>query len=118
MDKKVFVLDTNVILHDSRAIYSFKEHDVCIPLEVIEEIDHFKKGLEVINFNAREFAKIIDSFSSELLFDGGASLGKGLGKIRIKITFTLGRFRPKILSPLQLLHLLRPGRVPRRQNPR
>ena len=85
MERKIFVLDTNVILHDSRAIYSFKEHDVCIPLEVIEEVDHFKKGLEVINFNAREFSKIIDGFSSELLFDGGATLGKNLGKIRIVI---------------------------------
>lgn len=85
MEQKIFVLDTNVILHDSRAIYSFKEHSVCIPLEVIEEIDHFKKGLEVINFNAREFAKIIDSFRSDLLFDGGAELGKGLGLIRIII---------------------------------
>lgn len=85
MGKKIFVLDTNVVLHDSRAIYSFKEHDVCIPLEVIEELDHFKKGLEVVNFNAREFSKTIDGFSSELLFDGGAPLGKNLGKIRIVI---------------------------------
>lgn len=86
MEKKIFVLDTNVLLHDSRAIYSFKEHDICIPLEVIEELDHFKKGVEMINYNAREFSKTIDKFSPELLFDGGAPLGKNLGKIRIIIT--------------------------------
>ena len=42
--KKTFVLDTNVILHDSTCIYQFDEHDIVIPITVIEELDRFKKG--------------------------------------------------------------------------
>lgn len=98
MGKKTFVLDTNVILHDSRAIYSFKEHDVCVPLEVIGELDKFKKGQDVKNFNAREFIRIINVFPRKELFNGGALLSKytkkglvknpsqNLGKIRLIIT--------------------------------
>ena len=49
---KVFILDTNVILHDSYFIHQFKENDIVIPLTVIEELDHFKRGSQVINLNA------------------------------------------------------------------
>ena len=52
--KKIFVLDTNVVLHDSSCIYQFEEHDVVIPVTVLEELDSFKKGNESINFHARE----------------------------------------------------------------
>lgn len=41
--KKIFVLDTNVILHDSACIYQFGDHDIIIPITVIEELDRFKK---------------------------------------------------------------------------
>ncbi len=53
---KTFILDTNVILHDASSIQQFQENDVVIPLSVIEELDHFKRGSQVINLNAREFA--------------------------------------------------------------
>lgn len=43
--KKNFVLDTNVILHDYRCIYNFEENDIYIPIVVLEELDHFKKGM-------------------------------------------------------------------------
>ncbi|MEG1763155.1 MAG: PIN domain-containing protein, partial [Bacteroidales bacterium] len=49
---KIFVLDTNVILHDAQSIYNFQENDIYIPIVVLEELDHFKKGNEQINFNA------------------------------------------------------------------
>jgi PhoH-like ATPase len=83
---KIFVLDTNVILHDATCIHQFQENDVVIPLAVIEEIDHFKRGSQVINFNAREFARTLDSITGNALFNGGISLGKGKGKVRIAIT--------------------------------
>ncbi|KUG25348.1 putative atpase [hydrocarbon metagenome] len=57
-----------------------------IPLAVIEEIDHFKRGSQVININAREFARTLDSITGSALFNGGISLGKGKGKVRIVIT--------------------------------
>ena len=59
-DKKIFVLDTSVILHDFNAILSFQEHDVAIPITVLEEIDNFKKGNDVKNFNARQFIRVMD----------------------------------------------------------
>ncbi len=83
---KTFILDTNVILHDATCIHQFQENDIVIPLVVIEEIDHFKRGSQVINFNAREFARTLDSITGNALFNGGISLGKGKGKVRIAIT--------------------------------
>ncbi len=83
---KTFILDTNVILHDASCIHQFQENDIVIPLTVIEEIDHFKRGSQVINFNAREFARTLDSITGNGLFNGGVSLGKGKGTVRIAIT--------------------------------
>ncbi len=83
---KTFILDTNVILHDSTCIYQFKEHNIVIPLTVIEELDHFKRGSQVINLNAREFARTLDSLSGNALFSGGIPIGKGRGKVQIAIS--------------------------------
>jgi PhoH-like ATPase len=83
---KTFVLDTNVILHDATCIHHFKENDIVIPLTVIEELDHFKRGSQVINLNAREFARTLDSLTGSALFDKGISLGKGRGKVQIAIS--------------------------------
>lgn len=81
--KKVFVLDTNVILHDSSCIEHFQEHDVVLPITVLEELDNFKKGNESINFHAREFVRKLDSLSGENLFDKGIQIGQGRGRVRI-----------------------------------
>jgi PhoH-like ATPase len=83
---KTFVLDTNVILHDPSCINQFEENDIVIPITVIEEIDHFKRGSQVINLNAREFVRTLDSLTGKLLFNGGVPLGKGKGKVRIVIS--------------------------------
>ena len=50
--RKIFVLDTSVILYDATAIYNFEEHDVAVPITVLEELDHFKKGDNVVNLQA------------------------------------------------------------------
>lgn len=81
--KKLFVLDTNVLLHDHRCIYNFQENDIVIPLVVIEELDHFKKGNETINYHAREFARELDRLSNGPLFEAGVSLGDGKGTLRV-----------------------------------
>ncbi|MEL6820676.1 MAG: PhoH family protein [Calditrichota bacterium] len=83
MPKKLFVLDTNVILHDYNCLQNFDEHDIAIPITVLEEIDHFKKGKDQIHYNAREFIRTLDGLSGDKLVNGGANLGKGKGKIRI-----------------------------------
>lgn len=83
---KTFILDTNVILHDASSINMFQENDVIVPLTVIEELDHFKRGSQVINLNAREFARTLDSMTGSALFNGGISMGKNRGKLRIAIS--------------------------------
>ncbi len=62
-NKKIFVLDTSVIIYDHNAIQSFQEHDVAIPITVLEELDNFKKGNDTKNFSAREFIRMIDALS-------------------------------------------------------
>jgi len=62
--KKIFVLDTSVILYNHNAINSFEDNDVVIPITVLEELDNFKKGNETKNFEAREFIRIMDRLST------------------------------------------------------
>ena len=88
---KTFILDTNVILHDPTCIHQFQENNIVIPLAVIGEIDHFKRGSNVINLNAREFTRTLDSITGNAIFNGGVSLGKGKGKVRIVITKGLSK---------------------------
>ncbi len=88
---KTFVLDTNVILHDPTCINHFQENNIIIPLSVIEELDHFKRGNQVINLNAREFARTLDSITGNDIFNGGVSLGRGKGKVRVVITKGLSK---------------------------
>ncbi|HEX8547752.1 MAG TPA: PIN domain-containing protein, partial [Cytophagaceae bacterium] len=64
-EKKIFVLDTSVILYDHNAVKSFQEHDVAIPITVLEELDNFKKGNDTKNFEAREFIRFLDDLSGE-----------------------------------------------------
>jgi PhoH-like ATPase len=61
--KKIFVLDTSVILHDHNSINCFDEHDVAIPITVLEELDNFKIGNDTKNFSCREFIRILDKLS-------------------------------------------------------
>ncbi len=81
--KKNFILDTNVILHDYKCLDNFEENDVYIPFVVLEELDNFKKGSEQINFNARSFVRELDDLTDDDLFEKGAELGVGRGKLYI-----------------------------------
>ena len=63
--RKIFVLDTSVVLYDHNALVNFEEHDVAIPITVLEELDRFKKGNNVINLNAREFIRRLDGLSRD-----------------------------------------------------
>ncbi|MDR0282461.1 MAG: hypothetical protein LBI53_04060 [Candidatus Peribacteria bacterium] len=84
-EKKVFVLDTNVLLHDPECCKNFQEHDIVIPIYVLEEIDRFKKGTDIINMNARHFSQFVDKIMEDKIFNGGIPLGKKLGKIRVAL---------------------------------
>ena len=81
---KIFVLDTNVILHDYTCIYQFQDNDVILPITVLEELDKFKRGNDLINFQAREFTRLLDEIVGDELFNGGKTLGQGKGKLRIE----------------------------------
>ncbi len=63
---KIFVLDTSVILYDANAINNFDEHDVAVPITVLEELDQFKKGNGVINLQARGFMRELDHLSESV----------------------------------------------------
>lgn len=82
--KKIFVLDTSVLLHDHNSIQSFDEHDVALPITVLEELDNFKKGNDTKNFEARELIRNLDKISEGATLQDWIPLeGKEKGSIRI-----------------------------------
>ncbi len=80
---KLFVLDTNVILHDARCLQSFRDNDIAIPITVLEELDRFKRGNQDINAQAREFLRRLDGITGDVLAPTGAPLGPGLGRVQV-----------------------------------
>jgi len=83
-DRKIFVLDTSVILYDHSAIERFQEHDVAIPIQVLEELDTFKKGNGTINYEAREFIRHLDDIAkSDVLTDWQPLNGSTRGKFKV-----------------------------------
>ena len=81
--KKIFVLDTSVILYNHNSINSFDENDVAIPITVLEELDNFKKGNDNINFEAREFIRIIDKLSLNNTLQDWVPLEETNGQFRV-----------------------------------
>jgi PhoH-like ATPase len=83
-EKKVFVLDTSVIIYEHNSILNFAEHDIGIPITVLEELDNFKKGNDTKNFEAREFIRLIDKLAKEqMLHHWNPINGKGKGKFKV-----------------------------------
>lgn len=84
-EKKIFVLDTSVILYDHKSVTNFQEHDVAIPITVLEELDNFKKGNDTINFEAREFIRFLDKLSGEYTLSDWIPInGRGRGKFKVQ----------------------------------
>jgi len=82
--KKIFVLDTSVILYNHSALHSFDDNDVAIPITVLEELDNFKKGNDIKNFEAREFIRIMDRLSGKFTLQNWIPLdGKGKGSFKV-----------------------------------
>lgn len=86
--KKIFVLDTSVLLHDHQSITSFENNDVAIPITVLEELDKFKIGNDTKNFSAREVIRSIDKLSSENGLQDWISLGVKRGKFKVILETT------------------------------
>ena len=85
-DKKIFVLDTSVLLFDHDSIYNFKDNDVAIPITVLEELDNFKVGNDTKNFQAREVIRSLDKLSGTGGMNDWVSLGNNRGKLKIVMT--------------------------------
>lgn len=83
-NKKIFVLDTSVILYSHDSIMNFAEHDIGIPITVLEELDQFKKGNDTLNFEAREFIRLLDSLAQgQSLNDWIPLNGKSKGHFKV-----------------------------------
>jgi len=83
-EKKIFVLDTSVIIYEHNSILNFDEHDVGIPITVLEELDNFKKGNDTKNFEAREFIRLIDKLAKgQMLHQWNPMNGKTKGKFKV-----------------------------------
>jgi len=74
--KRLFVLDTNVLMHDPTALYRFDEHDIFLPMIVLEELDRGKKGLSEVSRNVRQVSRLLD----ELMLQAGntEAIAKGI----------------------------------------
>lgn len=83
--RKIFVLDTSVILHDHQAVKNFHEHDVVIPITVLEEVDQFKKGNDTLNFEAREFIRFIDKLSGTSALNNWLPIGSHGGQLKVAL---------------------------------
>jgi len=82
--KKNYILDTNVLLHDPSSIHSFEDNNVLIPIEVVEEIDHFKREMTELGRHAREVSRTLDRYRGQGSLTRGATMQNG-GILRILI---------------------------------
>lgn len=118
--RKLFILDTNVLLHDYLCIYNFQNNDVVIPIVALEELDKFKRGHDNLNYQAREFTRQLNNISEDSFDIKGIPLGKGLGRLFIEtgkpFSDTLNESFPertpdhKILAIAEHLKNKNPGR--------
>ena len=82
--EKIFVLDTSVILYDHNAFENFQEHDVALPIQVLEELDNMKSGNDTRNFEARSFIRLMDEVSRKNLLNKWVPLkGKDKGSFKV-----------------------------------
>ena len=93
--KRIYVLDTNVLMHDPTALFKFEEHDVFLPMQVIEELDNAKKGTSEASRNARQVSRfineLIETHGSDKIASGlTLSQPKGL---QLRAADSIGKLR-------------------------
>ncbi len=125
-DSKLFVLDTNVLMHDPTSLFRFEEHDVYLPMFVLEELDNNKKGMTEVARNARQASRFIDNLisESEAHIDEGVLLNalgnkNATGRLFLQTEFIInqlpenlasGKADNAILGVVAYLHKLFPKR--------
>ncbi|MDP1171810.1 PIN domain-containing protein, partial [Klebsiella pneumoniae] len=75
---KLFVLDTNVLMHDPMSLFRFEEHDVFLPMITLEELDGHKKGMTEVARNVRQVSRELDQLAASLKSSGIEEMSKGL----------------------------------------
>jgi len=96
MEKKIFVLDTNVLIHNPQALFSFQEHRVVIPIVVIEEVDQFKKGVDEKSRNARQIGRYLDNLRKQGSLQEGVPIEHG-GIIQVTVNREVSDAASKLL---------------------
>lgn len=123
---KLFVLDTNVLMHDPTSLFRFEEHDVYLPIFVLEELDNNKKGMTEVARNARQASRFLDSLISESTqnIDAGVPLQtpnnkSATGRLFLQTQFitnelpanmAIGKADNAILGVVMFLHNQQPKR--------
>jgi len=123
---KLFVLDTNVLMHDPTSLYRFDEHDIFVPMMTLEELDNNKKGMSEVSRNARQASRFMEELVSgqELNLQEGvplndASLGQATGRLFLQTESTtsilpsqlpMGKADNQILGVVHHLQQLNPKR--------
>ncbi|MCD4819418.1 MAG: PhoH family protein [Candidatus Cloacimonetes bacterium] len=97
MNGNIYVLDTNVLIHNPQAMFSYKDAHVVIPITVIEEIDNFKKGLDEKGRNARQIGRYLDQLRKEGSLREGVKTPKG-GKIQVVLHNDVAKITEKFLT--------------------
>jgi PhoH-like ATPase len=99
MQKNIYILDTCVLLYDHSAYKKFGEHNVIIPACVLDELDQFKKGNETINYEAREFIRVLDDLADRAnnMLDDWIDIGDNLGKIKVSFEFHESKIDAELL---------------------
>jgi PhoH-like ATPase len=96
--KRIYVLDTNVLMHDPTALFKFEEHDIYLPMTVLEELDNAKKGVSEVSRNARQVSRFINELIES---NGSDKIGDGLKLVRpqglqLKPAAQIGKLRFQI----------------------
>jgi PhoH-like ATPase len=114
-EQKIFVLDTSVILYDHNAFKNFQEHDVAIPIQVLEELDNMKNGNETRNAEARSFIRLMDNTSGDRIMNNWIPFnGSKSGRFKVVMDhkpdkydaeeiFGKGKFDHRILNAALML---------------
>ncbi len=125
---KLFVLDTNVLMHDPTALFRFEEHDIFLPMMTLEELDNHKKGMSEVARNARQVSRSLDALIADMpdgAIDEGISLSKlGNKEARGRLFFQtklengtlpqglpVGKADNQILGVVRALEEQHPGRA-------
>jgi len=129
-DAKLFVLDTNVLMHDPMSLFRFEEHDIYLPMITLEELDGHKKGMTEVARNVRQVSRDLDALAASLKSSSIEEMSKGLpldqtghreagGKLFFQTTLfeaplpqglPQGKADNQILGVVQALKAQQPGR--------